>query len=139
MVFSSFTARGSVKEVFEELKGQVTPDLIFTHWQGDAHQDHRLLSDLTWNTFRQSFDSRIRNSKYDGDLGRPNMFVPLESPFHEHKVDHLFEAFDRRGPNLVRREMFLGSMRVRGMRVECNPADMQKRFTRGKIILDGGK
>ncbi len=130
---------GSVKEVFEELKGQVTPDLIFTHWQGDAHQDHRLLSDLTWNTFRNHLILEYEIPKYDGDLGRPNMFVPLESPFHEHKVDHLFEAFEsQRSKPWFAREMFLGLMRVRGMESNATSGYAEAFHTR-KIILDGGK
>jgi len=129
--FSSYSG-GSVKEVFEELKGQVTPDLIFTHWQGDAHQDHRLLSDLTWNTFRNHLILEYEIPKYDGDLGRPNMFVPLRHRSTSTKLDHLFEAFEsQRSKPWFAREMFLGLMRVRGMESNA-PADMQKRFTREK-------
>jgi len=110
----------------------VTPDLIFTHWQGDAHQDHRLLSDLTWNTFRNHLILEYEIPKYDGDLGRPNMFVPLESPFHEHKVDHLFEAFEsQRSKPWFAREMFLASCACAAWS-RMQPADMQKRFTREK-------
>jgi LmbE family N-acetylglucosaminyl deacetylase len=85
---------GEVKELFEEVKSQVKPDLIFTHWQGDAHQDHRLISELTWNTFRNHLILEYEIPKYDGDMGRPNFFVPLEAPLYENKVDYLFEAFD---------------------------------------------
>ena len=71
----------------------MNPDLIFTHWQGDAHQDHRLLSELTWNTFRNHLILEYEIPKYDGDMGRPNLFVPLDSPLYENKIDYLFEAF----------------------------------------------
>lgn len=130
---------GSVKEVFEDLKGQVTPDLIFTHWQGDSHQDHRLLSELTWNTFRNHLIFEYEIPKYDGDLGRPNIFVPLESPLQQHKVDHLFEAFESQASKpWFAREMFLGLMRVRGM--ESNAASgYAEAFHTRKMILDGGK
>ena len=72
------TTVAEVKDFFEEIKGRVNPDLIFTHWQGDAHQDHRLVSELTWNTFRNHLILEYEIPKYDGDMGRPNVFVPLE-------------------------------------------------------------
>jgi LmbE family N-acetylglucosaminyl deacetylase len=66
-----------VKDIFESLKQQVSPDLIFTHYGEDAHQDHRLLSELTWNTFRDHLILEYEIPKYDGDFGKPNMFLPL--------------------------------------------------------------
>lgn len=124
-----------VKEFFEELKGQVSPDLIFTHWQGDAHQDHRLLSDLTWNTFRNHLILEYEIPKYDGDMGRPNLFVPLEAPLNENKVDYLFEAFvSQRAKRWFDRETFLGLMRIRGM--ECNAASgFAEAFHCRKVVL----
>jgi LmbE family N-acetylglucosaminyl deacetylase len=107
---------GEVKDVFEELKGRVNPDLIFTHWQGDAHQDHRLVSELTWNTFRDHLILEYEIPKYDGDMGRPNVYVSLEAPLYEHKVDYLFEAFRSQcEKRWFARETFLGLMRIRGM------------------------
>ena len=98
-----------VKDFFEELKGQVNPDLIFTHWQGDAHQDHRLISELTWNTFRDHLILEYEIPKYDGDMGRPNLFMPLETPQCEHKIDYLFDAFaTQRGRRWFDRATFLG-------------------------------
>ncbi len=85
---------GQLKDVFEELKGRVNPDLIFTHWQGDAHQDHRLICELTWNTFRNHLILEYEIPKYDGDIGRPNIFVPLEEPTYQKKVGYLCEAFE---------------------------------------------
>jgi len=110
-----------VKDYFEEIKDYVNPDLIFTHWQGDAHQDHRLISDLTWNTFRNHLILEYEIPKYDGDLGRPNLFVPLDAPLYENKVNYLFDAFvSQRTKRWFGRETFLGLMRIRGM--ECNAA-----------------
>src|ERR1019366_10187722 len=68
---------GEVKAIFEELKGKVSPDVIFTHHRNDAHQDHRLIAQLTWNTFRDHLILEYEIPKYDGDLGQPNVFVPL--------------------------------------------------------------
>ena len=75
-----------VKNLFEEMKRQVNPDVIFTQWGGDSHQDHRLLSELTWNTFRNHLILEYEVPKYDGDMGRPNFFVPLKAPLYEQKV-----------------------------------------------------
>src|SRR5262249_5585575 len=66
-----------VKAVFEELKEEVSPDVIFTHNRRDAHQDHRLVAELTWNTFRNHLILEYEIPKYDGDLGQPSVFVPL--------------------------------------------------------------
>jgi LmbE family N-acetylglucosaminyl deacetylase len=110
-----------VKESFEELKGQVSPDLIFTHWREDAHQDHRLLSELTWNTFRNHLILEYEIPKYDGDLGRPNVYVPAVAESYQAKIDYIFEAFkSQQSKPWFERETFLGLMRIRGM--ECNAA-----------------
>src|SRR5437899_1155761 len=69
---------GSIKEYFEELKRPPAPDVIFTHYRGDRHQDHRLISELTWNTFRDQLILEYEVPKYDGDLGTPNCYVPLD-------------------------------------------------------------
>jgi LmbE family N-acetylglucosaminyl deacetylase len=125
-----------VKDIFEELKGQVSPDLIFTHWRGDAHQDHRLISELTWNTFRKHFILEYEIPKYDGDLGRPNIFMPLEKPLQEQKVTHLFEAFaSQQTKPWFDRNTFLGLMRLRGM--ESNsPSGYAEAFYARKMILN---
>lgn len=125
----------AVKDFFEALKTQVNPDLIFTHWQGDAHQDHRLLSDLTWNTFRDHLILEYEIPKYDGDLGRPNVFVPLDAPFFEEKINHLFEAFrSQQSKPWFDRNTFLGLMRIRGMESNA-PTGYAEAFYARKIIL----
>src|SRR5262249_10981379 len=82
-----------VKEYFEQLKQQVSPDLIFTHYREDRHQDHRLISDLTWNTFRDHLILEYEIPKYDGDLGSPNLFVHLDEPVSSAKADRILEHF----------------------------------------------
>ena len=107
-----------VKAVFEELKA-ISPDLIFTHNRKDAHQDHRLLAELTWNTFRDHLILEYEIPKYDGDLGQPNLFVPLESEVCEKKVRYIMDAFpSQRRKQWFRQDTFLSLMRLRGM--ECN-------------------
>lgn len=124
-----------VKNCFEDMKNKIDPDLIFTHWHGDAHQDHRLLSELTWNTFRNHLILEYEIPKYDGDIGRPNLFVPLESPVYEKKVDLLFEAFVSQRPKpWFSRETFLGLMRIRGM--ESNsPSGYAEAFYARKVVV----
>ncbi len=126
-----------VKEFFEEIEQGVNPDLIFTHWQGDAHQDHRLLSELTWNTFRNHLILEYEIPKYDGDLGRPNLFVPLDAPLYETKINYLLETFEsQRARRWFDRETFLGLMRIRGM--ECNAASgYAEGFHCRKMMLEG--
>ncbi|HUO24386.1 MAG TPA: PIG-L deacetylase family protein [Candidatus Aquilonibacter sp.] len=128
---------GAVKEVFEELKARVNPDVVFTHWQGDAHQDHRLVSELTWNTFRNHLILEYEIPKYDGDLGRPNLFVPLEAPFYGEKVDCLFAAFEsQRTKPWFDRETFLGLMRIRGMEAN-SPSGYAEAFHVRKLVVGG--
>jgi LmbE family N-acetylglucosaminyl deacetylase len=108
-----------VKEIFEELKRTVSPDLIFTHYRRDAHQDHRLISELTWNTFRDHLILEYEIPKYDGDLGQPSFFVPLSSDVCEKKVRNLMETFQsQRCRRWFREDTFTSLMRLRGM--ECN-------------------
>jgi LmbE family N-acetylglucosaminyl deacetylase len=126
---------GQVKDYFEEMKGRMNPDLIFTHRGGDAHQDHRLISELTWNTFRNHLILEYEIPKYDGDIGRPNVFVPLAEPLAERKVNCLLEAFEsQRGKPWFARELFMGLMRVRGM--ESNsPSGYAEAFHCRKLVV----
>ena len=110
---------GEVKSLFEELKTTSTPDLIFTHYRKDAHQDHRLISELTWNTFRNHLILEYEIPKYDGDLGHPNLFVPLESDVCEKKITYIMESFvSQRTRRWFREDTFRALMRIRG--IECN-------------------
>lgn len=126
------------KEFFEEIKQTVNPDLIFTHWQGDAHQDHRCVSELTWNTFRNHLILEYEIPKYDGDMGRPTLFVPSDTESYEAKLNYLFQAFDsQRSKRWFQRETFLGLMRLRGM--ECNsPSGYAEAFHVRKLVLSQG-
>jgi len=129
------SSAADLKEFFEETKGQVSPDLIFAPWRGDAHQDHRQVAELTWNTYRNHLILEYEIPKYDGDLGRPNLFVPLEAPLYNHKVDHLLEAFESQcAKPWFDRETFLGLMRIRGM--ESNsPSGYAEAFHVRKVVI----
>ena len=125
-----------VKDFFEELKEQADPDLIFTHWHGDAHQDHRLVSELTWNTFRKHLILEYEVPKYDGDMGRPNLFVPLQPPLFEQKVDYLLQVFEsQRTRPWFDRGAFLALMRIRGMESNSASGYAEAFYTR-KLVVD---
>lgn len=107
-----------VKDAFERLKTVTTPELILTHHGDDRHQDHRLVSELTWNTFRDHMILEYEVPKYDGGLGSPNFFVPLPTDIVEKKVDGLIEHFgSQRSKGWFTKDTFLGLMRLRG--IEC--------------------
>ena len=82
-----------IKEYFEEIKKEFSPDLIFTHCRNDRHQDHRLISDLTWNTWRTQLILEYEIPKYDGDLGIPNFYVALNEDFIIKRNTILLETF----------------------------------------------
>jgi LmbE family N-acetylglucosaminyl deacetylase len=128
-------AGGEVKTVFEDLKNTISPDLIFTHNRKDSHQDHRLIAELTWNTFRDHFILEYEIPKYDGDLGQPTVFVPLEAEICERKVRYIMDAFQsQRAKRWFREDTFLSLMRLRGM--ECNaPSGYAEAFYGRKIVL----
>lgn len=84
---------GQVKDVFERVKREISPDLIFTHHRRDLHQDHRLVSELTWNTWRNHLILEYEIPKYDGDLGQPSVFVALSPEHVERKVENVLEVF----------------------------------------------
>jgi LmbE family N-acetylglucosaminyl deacetylase len=124
-----------IKSVFEELKRAVSPDLIFTHNRRDAHQDHRLISELTWNTFRNHLILEYEIPKYDGDMGQPSVFLPISLEMCEKKVRLIMDTFrsqcDKRW---FQRETFLSLMRLRGM--ECNsPSGYAEAFYGRKLVL----
>lgn len=107
-----------IKEAFERIKGSVQPDVILTHHGNDRHQDHRVISELTWNTFRDHLILEYEIPKFDADLGQPNAFVTLEEVVCEEKIDLLYEHFPTQaGRSWFDRDTFRGLMRLRG--VEC--------------------
>lgn len=124
-----------VKAVFEELKQTVSPDLILTHNRNDAHQDHRLIAELTWNTFRDHLILEYEIPKYDGDMGRPVFFVPLSSEHCEKKVRYLMDAFQsQQCKRWFREDTFISLMRLRGM--ECNaPSGYAEAFYCRKMVI----
>lgn len=123
-----------IKEFFEELKGISTPDVIFTHYRDDRHQDHRTISDLTWNTFRNHLVLEYEIPKYDGDLGTPNVFVPVSRKAARRKVNDVCSIFKSQlGQHWFTPDLFFGLMRIRG--IEC-ATEFAEAFHARKAILD---
>jgi LmbE family N-acetylglucosaminyl deacetylase len=108
-----------LKADFDKMKKQFAPDLIFTHFRHDLHQDHRVVCDLTWNAFRDDLILEYEIPKYDGDLGQPNFFVSLDRQTCEQKAVHIQKAFvSQRSKQWFGTDTFLALPRLRG--IECN-------------------
>ena len=108
----------SIKEFFETLKS-FQPDVVFTHYRDDRHQDHRVLSNLAWNTFRSHVILEYEIPKYDGDLGSPNLFVPVSRANCVRKSRVLLKHFrSQADKHWFSEELFLALPRIRGM--ECD-------------------
>ena len=107
---------GAVKEYFEELKKELTPDIIFTHYRHDLHQDHRLINELTWNTWRDHLILEYEIPKYDGDFGVPNFFIHLDESICDRKVELLMEHFQtQENKHWFSSDTFLSVLRLRGI------------------------
>lgn len=126
-----------IKEGFRALQKEVEPDLIFTHWRHDLHQDHRLIAELTGQTFRNHLTLEYEILKYDGGLGSPNLFVPVETTEADRKVEYLLEAFaSQHDKHWFSEETFRALMRVRG--VECRSSSgYAEAFYSYKSVLGG--
>lgn len=124
-----------IKAYFEQIKSDFTPDLIFTHYRDDRHQDHRTISDLTWNTFRNHLILEYEILKYDGDVGIPNTFFSLSRSTCNRKIDLVHESFvSQRDKTWFDREAFMALLRIRG--VECNAEEgFAEAFYSRKLVL----
>jgi LmbE family N-acetylglucosaminyl deacetylase len=126
---------GDIKEFFTALKAAGVPDVIFTHRLGDRHQDHRLVAELAWQTWRDSVIFEYEIPKYEGDLGEPNVFVPLAKRTARRKVAHLWRHFvSQRARRWFQPELFEAHLRLRA--VECNAGTgFAEAFTARKVCL----
>jgi LmbE family N-acetylglucosaminyl deacetylase len=124
-----------VKDRFEALKRELAPDAVFTHHLEDRHQDHRLVAELTWNTWRDHLVFEYEIPKYEGDLGRPNLYVPIAPERAERKQKILLEAYASQGGKpWFDAETLRGLLRLRG--VECR-ATWAEAFHARKLVLGG--
>jgi LmbE family N-acetylglucosaminyl deacetylase len=126
---------GPVKEFFDQLKKRMQPHLIFTHQRDDLHQDHRVVSELTWNSFRDHLILEYEIPKFDGGLGSPSVFVPLTRAQVTRKVRLLMSVYgSQRSKRWFTEETFTGLMRLRG--IECNaPEGYAEAFYGRKLLL----
>ena len=125
-----------VKDYFEALKGRVEPDLILTHRTKDLHQDHRLVGELTWNTFRTHQILEYEIPKYEGDLATPNVFVSLDEATVDRKCSILMGAFpSQSGRNWFTADTFRGLARLRGVESK-SPQGYAEGFYCRKVLLD---
>lgn len=126
----------ALKEAFERLKRQYRPSLVLTHCRDDLHQDHRLVAELTYNTFRDHLVWEYEIPKYDGDLGNPNLFVPLGAEHCRRKVAGLLEHFpsQRTRASWFTEETFFALLRLRG--IGCNaPSGYAEAFYCRKAVV----
>jgi LmbE family N-acetylglucosaminyl deacetylase len=122
-----------IKNWFENLKNLIEPDVTFTHCRDDAHQDHREVCLLTWNTFRDHLIFEYEIPKWDGDINRPNIYMPLSAQVMDRKVALLLKHFGtQRAKDWFDEETFRGIARLRGM--ECRAPD---KFAEGFIMRKG--
>src|SRR5713226_3343047 len=126
--------QAQIKSEFEKLKKEFTPDVILTHYRHDLHQDHRVICELTWNTFRSHLILEYEIPKYDGDLGAPNFFVPFDRKICDRKVKYLLGCFKtQRDKHWFTPDTFRGLMRLRG--VEANsPGKYAEAFYSRKLV-----
>lgn len=105
-----------IKETFETLKKDFSPDIVFTHFRDDRHQDHRLISDLTWNTFRDHLILEYEIPKYDGDFGSPNFFVQLDEKICKQKNESIIKYFQtQKEKHWLTEETLTSVLRLRGI------------------------
>jgi LmbE family N-acetylglucosaminyl deacetylase len=125
-----------VKERFDRLGAEVDPDLILTHHSADLHQDHRILSELTHNTFRDHLILEYEIPKYDGDLGRPNVFVHLGAGICEKKIEVLLDEFaSQRDKHWFTPETFRAILTIRGLESR-SPSGFAEGFHCRKLVLE---
>ncbi len=124
-----------IKNHFEKLKSHVDPDLIFTHYRNDLHQDHRVISELTWNTYRNHLILEYEIPKYDGDLDKTNFYVPVSNSIVEKKNKIIFTSYhSQKKKKWFAPDVIKGLMRVRGMETNQNELFAEAFYAR-KMIL----
>jgi LmbE family N-acetylglucosaminyl deacetylase len=126
-----------IKEFFEHIKATYSPDLVLTHYRDDRHQDHRLISDLTWNTFRDHLILEYEVPKYDGDLGIPNFFVPLDESVCRRKIRYILRSYkSQKEKHWFTEDTFISLMRIRGIE-SCSPGRYAEAFYCRKVVMSG--
>jgi LmbE family N-acetylglucosaminyl deacetylase len=124
-----------IKKFFEAEIKKADPDLIFSHYRHDLHQDHRLISELTWNTFRHHTIFEYEIIKFDGDMSTPNFFVHLSKKESEEKIDCLFDSFrSQHGRDWFTRDTFTSILRIRGIESRASSGMAEGFFCRKAVL-----
>jgi LmbE family N-acetylglucosaminyl deacetylase len=124
-----------IKEYFEDIRAEFQPDLIFTHYRNDLHQDHRVISDLTWNSFRNHLILEYEIPKYDGDFGTPNVFIHLKQSVVERKINYILESFpSQRDKQWFDADTFRALLRLRGIESQSTTKYAEAFYCR-KVVL----
>jgi len=126
-----------IKSFCELLKRRSRPDLILCHERDDRHQDHRVVNEMIWNTFRDHVVLEYEVPKWDGGLGQPNVYVPLDAKDAGAKVDALLKSYPTQaGKDWFTRDTFMAMLRLRGL--ECrSPSGYAEAFYGRKLLLRG--
>jgi LmbE family N-acetylglucosaminyl deacetylase len=133
---SFFPSQGAqIKQYFEDLKENFDPDVIFTHYRNDLHQDHHLVAELTWNTFRNHLILEYEIPKFDGDLANPNFFVYLNEPIVRRKMKYILASFQTQKPkHWFSEDTFRAVLRLRGIE-SAAPEKYAEAFYCRKVVL----
>jgi LmbE family N-acetylglucosaminyl deacetylase len=124
-----------IKDQFEALKARVRPDVVLTHYRNDLHQDHRLLAELCWNTFRNHLILEYEIPKYDADLAQPNVFVALTPEVVERKIEIVVESFASQATkSWFDAETFRALLRLRGVE-SASPTRYAEAFHCRKVLV----
>jgi len=125
----------AIKDWFEKIRSEIEPDIVFTHYRDDRHQDHRVLSDLAWNTFRNHLIFEYEILKYDGDLGRPNVFMPLSEKLCTRKIELLLKHFKTQATkHWFTSDTFEAMHRIRGVEGASSTGRAEAFYCR-KLVL----
>jgi len=125
-----------IKDYFESMKENISPDIIFTHYREDLHQDHHIISELTWNTFRNHLIFEYEIPKLDGDLGRPNVFLPLKDAACRNKVNNILSIFKTQASkHWLNEDLLYSVLRMRGM--QClSPTNYAEAYYCTKTVME---
>lgn len=130
------SAQAEIKDFFESALKDFDPDVIFTHRQNDKHQDHRVVSELTWNTFRHHLIFEYEILKYDGDLGQPSVFFSVSESNCDKKVDAIYECFEsQQKKHWFSKDAFRSIMRIRGVE-SASPTKYAEAFYARKVVFE---
>lgn len=125
----------AIKDAYETMAAAFQPDVVFTHYREDRHQDHRMVSDLAWNTFRNHIVLEYEIPKWDGDLSSPNLYVPIPGRTARRKVSLLARAFgSQRSKDWFADDVFLGLLRLRGVECRARSGFAEAFFARKLVV-----